>query len=670
MTPLRSFRVLLMATCASAFSIQALQAQTVRTDVPGLTVRFLGDGTPTAINAINQVVGFRDVSGVRRAVLYDGPPTDLPSLSGTASCEASDINDLGVIVGLCGPSLYQTGRAVMWTPSGGRYVVTELSTFPGDTGSSAAAINNLGEVVGVHNYTLSTGLQVGAGFVWRPGTGAVDLLQAYGMNDFPVDINDAGQVIAGGKRLDLATGVVTNLGVPAGPPSYAVARTAAISPNGTIAGTGVPASSSSPQRLIRYRNGAWQVLGGWGRYDAGSGVNDAGTTVGRGVAYLGGNRIAGVAWFDQVATLLYVEDFLTEGARDWIVLSAVDINDDTAGSGGVAGVGRIVGVGNNVATSQYGVILIEPAGALPVPVAPSGLQAVPRNATWQQPYNAVTLSWTDNSRTDWGFRVERSLAAQNSWVELTRTINTTYEDTTGDLGVTYDYRVRAIGLAGDSTPSNTARATFPATPVDTTPPTVAFVSPANGAVLTGTVQIVVDAADDRGLNFIDVTYQPNMGQSRICSAGTTALSYRLTCTWNTRDVSPGTYQLTAYASDAIGNYATQTITVQVGSTPNPTLRVSSVVLSAASRRGTTTVTGRVSVVDAAGAALKSAGVSASWSTPGGTSSAFAYTDRRGVATFTASGGSGVYTLTVTDVVLTGYTFDAAASQLSRSISVP
>jgi len=666
-----TFRVVPVAVALAAAFSSPLAAQTVRTDVPGLTVHFLGAGTPTAINASNQVVGWRDVLGARRAVLFDGSARDLPVLSGMASCEATDINDLGVVVGFCAPSLYQTGRAVIWTPLGGSYTVEEIPTFPGSLASTAAAINNVGQVVGVYNYTLLNGLQVGAGFVWREGEGAVDLLQTYGMNDFPTDINDAGQVLAFQRRLDLASGVVTDLGVPAGPPAYFSARGVAISGNGTIAGVGYPASSSNPQRVIRYRAGAWQVLGGWGQTDGGSGVNDAGTTVGRGVAYLGGNAIKAVAWFDQMGTLLYVDDFLTEGARDWIVLSAVDLNDDVAGGGGVTGVGRMTGVAKNLATNEYGAVLIEPAGALPVPNAPSALQATPREATWQQPYNAVTLAWTDNSRTDYGFRVERSPAAQSAWSELGRTINTTFEDTTGELGVTYDYRVRAIGLAGDSANTPAARATFPATPVDRTPPTIAFVAPGDGAQVSGNVQIVVDAADDRGLNFIDVQYQPNMGQSQICTAGPVgALSYRLTCTWNTRTLAPGTYLLTAYASDILGNYATQTITVQVGSTPNPTVRVSSVTLSASTRRGVTTVAATATVVDQSGAAMKSAGVWATWTTPAGSSSVFAYTDRKGTAKFTASSGRGLYVLRVTDVALAGYAFDAAGSQLTGSLSVP
>ena len=664
---------LFLAGAALAMSAGVLDAQTARTDVPGFLVRYLGPGTPVAINESNQVVGFRDVNGGRRAVIFDFVMRDLPSLSGTGSCQATDINDLGTIVGWCAANVYETGRAVMWTKSAGTYTITPIPTFAGDTGSSATAINNHGVVVGVHHYRLATGMQVGAGFVWRGSGDPIEVLQTYGLNDFPVDINDAGQLLLGQKVLNLETGVVTNLGVPAGPPAYFAVRTASISANGIVAGTGVPASSSNPQRLVRHRGGSWQVLGGWGKYDAASGSNDAGTVVGQGVAYLGsgGSALKGVAWFDQMGTLLYVDDFLLEDARDWIVLSATAINGDVSGSGGVANVGRIVGIGKNVLTDEYGAELVEPAGPLPVPIAPSGLQATARAATGQQPYNAITLSWRDSSRIDVGFKVERTLAGQAAWGELARVSGTAYEDTTGSLGVTYDYRVRAVGLAGDSVASGTARATFPATAVDTTAPTVAFVAPLDGAQVSGTVQIIVDASDARGVSFVDVQYQPNMGQARICSgSGGGARSYRLTCSWSTRDLAPGSYQLTAYASDAIGNHKTQTITVRVGSSATATARVSSVTLSAASKKGAATVTGSVMIVDQAGKPLQSAGVWATWTTPAGTAAAFAYTDRKGVALFTTSGGRGTYRLTVSSVTLSGHTFDAAGSQLSATTVVP
>ncbi|HEX7705220.1 MAG TPA: Ig-like domain-containing protein, partial [Thermoanaerobaculia bacterium] len=219
-------------------------------------------------------------------------------------------------------------------------------------------------------------------------------------------------------------------------------------------------------------------------------------------------------------------------------------------------------------------------------------------------------------------------------------------------------------------PSATARATFPQTSTDTTPPTVAFVAPVSGAQLTGNVQIVVDASDDRGLNFVEVQYQPNMGQPRICSAaGGGALTYRLSCTWNTSNLAPGSYELTAYASDTIGNYKTQTINVTVGSTAAPSVRVSAITLSASTRKVQTTVNGVVKVVNQAGAAVQGAGVSVVWATPTGPISSFANTDRKGLASFTVQGGTGTFSLTVDSVVLTGHVFDAERSELSATIVV-
>lgn len=666
-----SWTRLVGATLSVALWAVAAAAQTPRTEVPAYTVRFLGAGTAVALNARNVAVGFRDAGGVRVPVIFDGAMRDLPLLAGTASCEAVDLNDAGLVVGTCGPDLYSTGRAVVWTPGSGGYTASALPQFAGDLGSAAAAVNNLGDIVGVHHYRLPTGLQVAAGVLWRPAGPPIELNQTYGMNDFPADINDAGQVVAGQRRLDLTTGVVTDLGVPAGPPAYIFSRIASISPGGVIAATAIPASSSSPQRLARYRNGAWQVLGGWGSYDGASGGNDAGTVVGTGVAYLGsyGSARQAVVWFDQMGALLYVNDVLVEAARDWMVLGVSDINDDA--TGGVANTGRIVGLGTNLVTGAYGAVLLEPAGALPVPATPTGLSAVPREATWQQPYHAIGLAWTDTSRTDYGFRVERSPAGQNAWADIARVIGPVYEDTTGTPGAAYDYRVRAVGLAGDSAPSTTARATFPGTPVDTTAPTATFVTPADGATVSGTVTIVVDTIDNVGVSYVDVQYQPNMGLPQICSgSGNGATSYRLTCSWNTRGLAAGSYILTASVSDAMGNGSLTSIRVQVGGTTAPTARVTSVALSASTRRGVTTVVARATVVDQHGVALRNAAVSGTWTTPTRTTSAVAATNRSGVAAFSITGGRGTYRFTVQNVVLAGYTFDLAGSQVTGTITVP
>jgi hypothetical protein len=81
------------------------------------------------------------------------------------------------------------------------------------------------------------------------------------------------------------------------------------------------------------------------------------------------------------------------------------------------------------------------------------------------------------------------------------------------------------------------------------------------------------------------------------------------------------------------------------------------------------VTGDVTVRTTTGTAVPGANVAVRWTLPdGGSQSTAATTDGAGRARFQVSGPRGTYTLTVTGVAKTGYTFDAAGSVLSRSIT--
>ena len=174
----------------------------------GALVADLGRGWPVAINNLGQVVGELD----DRGVIWDGSSiTEVPLFPW-------DINDLGQVVG---SDVTATGdvHALLWdgtllqdlgTLGGGRsyanginnlgQVVGSSLTAPGawhaffwdgtmhDLGpSSADAINDLGEVVG-------TDWLNGTGFLWD-GTTRVDL-EGIGR---PADINNLGQIVAGGR---------------------------------------------------------------------------------------------------------------------------------------------------------------------------------------------------------------------------------------------------------------------------------------------------------------------------------------------------------------------------------------------------------------------------------------------------------------------------------------
>lgn len=104
--------------------------------------------------------------------------------------------------------------------------------------------------------------------------------------------------------------------------------------------------------------------------------------------------------------------------------------------------------------------------------------------------------------------------------------------------------------------------------------------------------------------------------------------------------------------------------------PSPTvLRSTAIDLSATLLGKKVSVTGNVTVKDGSGAAVSGAVVSATWTSPSGATSAqTATTNSNGIATFSATGGRGTYTLAVGSITKTGYTFDPTNSVLSKSIT--
>jgi hypothetical protein len=75
------------------------------------------------------------------------------------------------------------------------------------------------------------------------------------------------------------------------------------------------------------------------------------------------------------------------------------------------------------------------------------------------------------------------------------------------------------------------------------------------------------------------------------------------------------------------------------------------------------VRARVTVKDEHGVAVPSARVYVHWDLPVGTKNMNKLTNSTGVAAFSVSGGNGAYTITVTDITKSTYTFDAANSTL-------
>src|SRR5262249_8962817 len=100
---------------------------------------------------------------------------------------------------------------------------------------------------------------------------------------------------------------------------------------------------------------------------------------------------------------------------------------------------------------------------------------------------------------------------------------------------------------------------------DTTPPRVAFTSPAAGASLTGSINVAASASDNvrvAGVQFL-------LDGSRL---GAEDVSAPYSVAWDTNTAATGPHPLTAVARDAAGNTArtTRTVTVANGSVTGAT----------------------------------------------------------------------------------------------------
>ena len=118
--------------------------------------------------------------------------------------------------------------------------------------------------------------------------------------------------------------------------------------------------------------------------------------------------------------------------------------------------------------------------------------------------------------------------------------------------------------------------------LDTTPPTVSFTAPADGAGVSGSVSVQVSAADNVGVASVELLVD-------MASVGTlTSAPYNFT--WDSNTVGNGARVLTAIAKDAAGNSMSTQITLNVlnDSTP-PTV-------SFASPANGATVSGSVSAL--------------------------------------------------------------------------
>jgi PKD repeat protein len=194
-----------------------------------------------------------------------------------------------------------------------------------------------------------------------------------------------------------------------------------------------------------------------------------------------------------------------------------------------------------------------------------------------------------------------------------------------------------------------------ATPASgTVPLTVSFTSSATSDPNTLISSYQVNYGDGTSNQFI-----LNAGDGTPSFTGNSSHTYTIAGTY--------TAILTVFYTNAVS--ASNSVTVIVNPVVASVLRSTDINLSATLQKNKVNVTGNVTVKNSSGAAISGAVVSTTWARPGGgTVTQTATTNSNGAARFSTSGGRGTYTLTVTGISKTGYSFDSANSVLSRSIT--
>ena len=105
-----------------------------------------------------------------------------------------------------------------------------------------------------------------------------------------------------------------------------------------------------------------------------------------------------------------------------------------------------------------------------------------------------------------------------------------------------------------------------------------------------------------------------------------------------------------------------------GTTTQAVLRSTAISLTTARSGRSIKATGKVAVKDGNGIAVSGATTFVTWNVPsGGTITQTATTNTKGQAAFTVTDLRGSYTITVTNLTKTGYTFDPANSVLTKTV---
>jgi hypothetical protein len=154
------------------------------------------------------------------------------------------------------------------------------------------------------------------------------------------------------------------------------------------------------------------------------------------------------------ATGYEVERLKEDTQQGWLTIARVEENVTAYTDGGL----------DSGTTYFYRISAMTDSGAAPPSdvvsaTTPSGTVPAVTSVTAVAALDTITLAWVDVTN-ETGYRIELSRDGATDWVEIGTTGQdvTVYTDTALSPGTTYHYRIVATNAAGDSAPSNVAKA--------------------------------------------------------------------------------------------------------------------------------------------------------------------------------------------------------------------
>ncbi|TFG15462.1 hypothetical protein EU537_00145 [Candidatus Thorarchaeota archaeon] len=207
------------------------------------------------------------------------------------------------------------------------------------------------------------------------------------------------------------------------------------------------------------------------------------------------------------------------------------------------------------------------------------------------------------------------------------------------------------------------------------PPSCLVADPAEGAIVSGAHRVLVSASDDNSVSKVEVRIDTGTWIDITTNFDGTYYYYD----WDTTQYADGSHDVSARATDSVGQTTTDTNSVSVNNDGGSadTLYVASIDMWYEEFRfwfwRWYDVYTEVTVHDGTGSPLSGVTVSIDMTLPSGShATGSADTGSDGTVTFVyESGDQGTYTSTVTNLEKTGYTYDSSSNvESSESLSVP